>query len=247
MLNFSSLLSLVPPIAAANGSGHKPRQPGRARPPSTPKAAGREAANWVHMGKLRHRRSVTCVTLENSKGGCGSLCWLEGKGGCVFFWIWEEEAVVLVGTLPCQTPPDLPQVSDPFPAPPLPPPNPQLPSPITPPIPRRTGTRRGCGGGAGGVRGSLGRPAGAPGAGGARGCRALCLLAGRSIPRQTPRLAACALSSPLISLSKWVCMDHAACRPGCPAVQQPAGGRACEGGGSRGESRADQYGQCEVN
>lgn len=45
---------------------------------------------------------------------------------------------------------------------------------------------------------------GGGGGGGRRaaGCFSLCLLAGRSIPRQAPRLAACALSSPLISLSK---------------------------------------------
>lgn len=59
-----------------------------------------------------------------------------------------------------------------------------------------------------GGRGAQGLPAepraGRRGAGQRRGtgCCSLCLLAGRSIPRQTPRLAACALSSPLISLSK---------------------------------------------
>lgn len=55
-------------------------------------------------------------------------------------------------------------------------------------------------------------------------------------------------------------MDHAARSPGCPSVQQPAGGAGGDGGvggggggqaregmGEPGESRTDQYGQCEVN
>lgn len=71
-------------------------------------------------------------------------------------------------------------------------------------------------------------PRGAPGRQGA-GCCSLCLLVARSIPRQTPRLAACALSSPLISLSKWVCMDPAG-RAAQRCSSRRGGGRARERG-----------------
>lgn len=78
-----------------------------------------------------------------------------------------------------------------------------LPSTLTPSHPgpgRRSGGRMGMA--AGGQRGPSAAPRGAGREEGVTGCRSLCLLVGRSIPRQTPRLAACALSSPLISLSK---------------------------------------------
>lgn len=60
----------------------------------------------------------------------------------------------------------------------------------------------GRGGGATWRGGGDGDGGGGGGGRRAAGCFSLCLLAGRSIPRQAPRLAACALSSPLISLSK---------------------------------------------
>lgn len=45
---------------------------------------------------------------ENQRKDTGACAGWNVKGECAFSWIWEEKAVVLVGTIPCQTPSTLP-------------------------------------------------------------------------------------------------------------------------------------------